>query len=439
MQKNLWKKGLAYGLILLIIGAIIIPSISGEYRNINVLSDEKIVTGKSIEIKKSDENPINNRNSSLVSYWKFDEGSGNTVYDSESGNDGTIYSAVWTSGISGSALSFNGADNCYVNCGSDSSLNLVDGITISVWVKLDVLKNIQDIVFRSTSSPYKGYALEVRPDRVLFLIQGSSAAKVKNYNIPIDTWTHIAVSRPSGGKYSIYINGVDETTWSFDYSPASVNTRFIIGGSAGTGGWKGRGFDGVIDEVRIYDISLTSNQIQDLYLEFTNKPPVANFTHNPSNPINMDVIEFTDVSTDCDGDVVSWYWDFGDGYYSDLKNPIHCYYNSGTFDLIMTVYDNNGSADHKSFSIDVRSPLEAIEDLIDIVIDMNLSSGLEGTLLAKLNHAIDFLNDNQTESAINQLLEFINKVEAQRGKKLTDEQADILVGEAEHIIDNLNY
>jgi hypothetical protein len=37
-------------------------------------------------------------NLDLVSWWKFDEGSGTTAYDSAGDNDGTIYGATWTTG-----------------------------------------------------------------------------------------------------------------------------------------------------------------------------------------------------------------------------------------------------------------------------------------------------------------------------------------------------
>ena len=42
----------------------------------------------------------------------MDEGSGNIIYDSSgNGNNGTIYGATWTDGISGTALTFNGVDD----------------------------------------------------------------------------------------------------------------------------------------------------------------------------------------------------------------------------------------------------------------------------------------------------------------------------------------
>ena len=56
----------------------------------------------------------------------------------------------------------------------------------------------------------------------------------------------------------------------------------------------------------------------------------------------------------------------------------------------------------------------------------------------KLDAAIKSLEKGQKNAAINQINPFINEVNAQRGKKLTDEQADCLVGKAKYIIDVIN-
>jgi parallel beta-helix repeat protein len=84
-----------------------------------------------------------------------------------------------------------------------------------------------------------------------------------------------------------------------------------------------------------------------------------------------------------------------------------------------------------------ETPEEAILDLIITVADMNLHQGIENSLDAKLNaalNALDDANQNNDVAAINSLYAFINAVEAQRGKKLTDAQADTLVTEASNII-----
>jgi len=73
-------------------------------------------------------------------------------------------------------------------------------------------------------------------------------------------------------------------------------------------------------------------------------PPVANFTWAPSNPNTMDIINFTDTSTD-DGDVVSWMWDFDDGNTSTDQNPNHSYNDNGSYMVQLTVGDDDGAID----------------------------------------------------------------------------------------------
>lgn len=88
-------------------------------------------------------------------------------------------------------------------------------------------------------------------------------------------------------------------------------------------------------------------------------------------------------------------------------------------------------------SVEEDDPVVLVQDLIDTVEAMNLQQGIENSLDAKLDaalNALDDLNENNDVAAINSLESFINAVEAQRGKKITNEQADILVEDATYII-----
>jgi parallel beta-helix repeat protein len=81
-----------------------------------------------------------------------------------------------------------------------------------------------------------------------------------------------------------------------------------------------------------------------------------------------------------------------------------------------------------------------IDDLITTVESYNLQQGINNSLDAKLEaaqHALTAANAGQRNDAVNKLEAFINEVEAQRGEKLTDEQADELVTHANNIITSL--
>ena len=72
-------------------------------------------------------------------------------------------------------------------------------------------------------------------------------------------------------------------------------------------------------------------------------PPVASFSYSPAHVSTTDTVEFTDSSTDADGQVVAWAWDFGDGSTADVQNPQHSYSHSGTYTVTLVVSDDDGS------------------------------------------------------------------------------------------------
>ncbi len=82
-----------------------------------------------------------------------------------------------------------------------------------------------------------------------------------------------------------------------------------------------------------------------------NTPPVANFTFTT----NHLAAAFTDASTDSDGSVVSWSWNFGDSGTSTQQNPSHTYAANGTYTVQLTVTDNDGGTHATSKSVTVAT------------------------------------------------------------------------------------
>ena len=67
-------------------------------------------------------------------------------------------------------------------------------------------------------------------------------------------------------------------------------------------------------------------------------------------------VDFTDLSSDADGSVVSWSWDFGDGAGSSTaQNPTYTYAADGTYNATLTVTDNEGATDAASKDVTVSS------------------------------------------------------------------------------------
>lgn len=80
-----------------------------------------------------------------------------------------------------------------------------------------------------------------------------------------------------------------------------------------------------------------------------NASPVADFIASPDGL----AVVFTDASTDSDGSITSRGWDFGDGGTSGDANPVHNYAAAGTYDITLTVTDDDGASSSKTVAVTV--------------------------------------------------------------------------------------
>lgn len=92
-----------------------------------------------------------------------------------------------------------------------------------------------------------------------------------------------------------------------------------------------------------------------------NQSPNGNYRVDPVN--TYDTFSFTDLSYDSDGEVVQWYWNFGDGtrYNTDGTPPNHTYVlpdgvDSKTYYSYYYIYDNHGAYGHHGVYVDVTTP-----------------------------------------------------------------------------------
>ena len=81
---------------------------------------------------------------------------------------------------------------------------------------------------------------------------------------------------------------------------------------------------------------------------------------------------------------------------------------------------------------------ELISNLIKTVDGMNIHAGIKNSLIVKLDNALTSVKHGNKRTAENILDAFVNEVNAQRGKKLTAEQAASLITSVEDIKENLN-
>ncbi len=78
--------------------------------------------------------------------------------------------------------------------------------------------------------------------------------------------------------------------------------------------------------------------------------------------------------------------------------------------------------------------IDSVDDMPALIESVTLPQGIENSLLSTVNNAQKSLEQGSSKAAINQMKAFINNVEAQRGKKISDEEAQMLIDFAESAI-----
>lgn len=93
------------------------------------------------------------------------------------------------------------------------------------------------------------------------------------------------------------------------------------------------------------------------------KSPIACFSYS----LNGREVHFIDKSTDPDGEITVWEWKFGDGSKSTVQNPSHRYTNFRSFEVYLTVTDNDGNSASYSRAVHVanQSPLASFAYFIE--------------------------------------------------------------------------
>jgi len=199
---------------------------------------------------------------------------------SGSGNTGTIVNAVWTTaGKHGNALLFNGKDSL-VTIRDAASLHLTTGMTLEAWVNpfaippgdciptstcywMDVIHKDSDRYYIEASSNQNGEPeaggifrrrwASLLHFRTLFkknIVFGPSA-------LPLNTWTHLALTYDSA-MIRFYVNGVLVGSSPETSSITTSTSPLCVGGDP----TQGQFFNGIIDEVRVYNLPLTAAQIR---------------------------------------------------------------------------------------------------------------------------------------------------------------------------------
>ena len=219
----------------------------------------------------------------LVAAFGFDEAAGGTVVDrSPNGNVGTISGATRAlAGRFGGALSFDGV-NDWVSVADSASLDLTTGMTLEAWVRPS-----------AAGAPWRTVLIKEQPGNLVYALYSNEGSNRPSAHIfvgddrdvrgaagavPTGAWTHLAATY-DGATMRLFVGGVQVATRAQPGAILSSTGALRIGGNAVWPEW----FQGLIDEVRVYNRALTPAQIQtDMTTPIGGPAPPD--TENPSAP-----------------------------------------------------------------------------------------------------------------------------------------------------------
>jgi hypothetical protein len=201
----------------------------------------------------------------LVAAFSFNGGSGTAAADaSGSGNAGLIAGATWSAaGKYGGALSFDGVDDI-VTVADAASLDLTTGMTLEAWVKPAVTKSWPTVIEKE-NAPNLSYGLYANSDAGLgnkpsahLWIGGVDRNVRGGSTLAVGSWTHLAATY-DGAALRVYVNGVEVANLPQTGSIATSTGALRIGGNSV---FPNEFFNGLIDEVRIYNRALGAAEVQ---------------------------------------------------------------------------------------------------------------------------------------------------------------------------------
>jgi hypothetical protein len=247
-------------------------SCNGQYGGTNASCSATVAAGPACYAQQS----------SLVSLWP---GNNNTT-DVVSGNNGTLENgAGYALGEVGDAFSLNGS-NQYVLIGQPvpTGLQIQSAITLSAWIYVTALPvnngagALGFIVGSQSDSKLAGATIfydgrsnvditGTPPGHIDFQIgDGSAEHDTETLSqIPLNQWVQVTAVRTANNPGQIYFNGVVQPTATADTAWAGTisytGTWFAIGQQVD----QNRAFNGLINDVQVYNTGLTATQVQGIY------------------------------------------------------------------------------------------------------------------------------------------------------------------------------
>ena len=232
-----------------------------------------------------------------VGYWRLNEtnstADGNLTAADAIGNFSGVYGSAAMDGAAGPDFatgfagfeSFNtaaqftyGSANSFVTV---PSLNLnTNTVTLSAWIyPIGTPGSYCGLVFCRPGGDASGFNFTTGGQLGYTWNQNSQStwAWLSGLVPPLQQWSFVAlvISPQSAIIYLCNTNGVQSATNAIAHSAEAFNTTMLIGGDAADGGGGARTFNGIMDEVAVFNTSLSQSQILNLYFNGVGAAPQA--------------------------------------------------------------------------------------------------------------------------------------------------------------------
>ncbi|WP_146069834.1 PKD domain-containing protein [Cryobacterium sp. M15] len=303
------------------------------------------------------------------SYWPLGESSGTTAYDwaaasNETAGTGVIRSVPGAlAADSGTASRFSGTT---VGTAASSAFETPRGaFTLEAWVKTTTTKGGKIIgLGNSATGASTAYDRQIYMDNVGRLWFGVKPGILRTVNTTAayndGQWHHIVASVGAAGM-SLYVDGALAAQRTDTTSAAPVQGYWRIGGD-NLSGWTSRPasdyIEADIDEVAVYNTALGASAIARHHSigQFgppANVAPTASFS---SAITYRDLSVDATGSTDSDGTIAGYAWDFGDNSTTTGATATHSYAAAGSYVVTLIVTDNSGASTVTTRTVDATEP-----------------------------------------------------------------------------------
>ncbi len=214
----------------------------------------------------------------LLSYWKLDESSGNAADSVGSNTLTNNNSTAYATGKINNGADLEASSSNYFSIASSASLRIKGDMSFSFWVKLESLPSSGNSFWiidkkSETGEDYSVYAVYLKNNAGAYELtyrstNGSSASLQDDFvswTPSTATWYHVSVTRTNAGSIIFYVNGSQQGTTQTGYNGTlsdDSDLAFYIGRYKSA---DGRYFDGIVDEVGVWNRELTGAEVTSLY------------------------------------------------------------------------------------------------------------------------------------------------------------------------------